>query len=77
VEFTTPMPPNKPKIEAPAPNESSTSDYCRFAQTTLSIPLMEGFDADFDVGVEQVDGTQVLSLFLSLVLIFTIFLQFV
>jgi len=51
------MPPNKPEVDASVPNESSMSDYCRFAQTVLSMPPMEGFDADFDVGVEQVDGS--------------------
>ena len=33
------------------------SDYCRFAQTVLTMPPVEGFDADFDVGVEQVDDS--------------------
>ena len=31
------------------------SDYCRLAQTVLSFPPMEGFEADFDFGVKQVD----------------------
>ena len=33
------------------------SDYCRFAQTVLSMPFVEGFDADFDVGIERVDDS--------------------
>ena len=33
------------------------SDYCRFAQTVLSMPPVEGFDADFDIGVERVDDS--------------------
>ena len=55
MEFAAPMPPNKPDVEAPASNESSMSDYYRFAQTVLSMPPVEGFDADFDEGVERVD----------------------
>ena len=31
------------------------SDYCRFAQAVLSMPPMEEFDVEFDLGVEQVD----------------------
>ena len=57
VEFTTPMPPNMPKVEAHTSNESSMSDYYRFAQAILSLPLMEGFEAVFDLGVEQVDSS--------------------
>jgi len=52
VEFAAPMPPNKPKVEALVSNESSMSDHCRFAQTVLSMPPVEGFNADFDVVVE-------------------------
>ena len=33
------------------------SDYCRFAQAILSLPPMEGLDADFDLGVEQVNSS--------------------
>jgi len=54
VEFALPMPPNTPEVKVPMPNESSISDYCIFAQAVLSMPPMEGFDADFDLGVEQV-----------------------
>lgn len=39
VEFSAPMPPNKPKVEAPVSNDSSMSEYCRFAQVVHSIPL--------------------------------------
>ena len=56
VELAAPMPPNMPKIEAHVSNKSSMSNYCRFAQVVLSLPSMEGFDADFDLGVEQVDS---------------------
>ena len=52
VEFAAPMPPNTPKVEVPVLDESSISDYCRFAQVVLSMPPMEGFDANFDLGVE-------------------------
>ena len=31
VEFSAPMPPNKPEVEAPVSNDSSMSEYCRFA----------------------------------------------
>ena len=55
MEFTTPMPSNKSKVEVPVSNESSMSNYCRFAQIVLSMPLVEGFDADFNVGVERDD----------------------
>ena len=57
MEFTAPMPPNKPEVEALVSNESSMSNYCRFAQIVLSMPPVEGFDADFDVGVERVDDS--------------------
>ena len=57
MEFTAPMPPNKLEVEAPVSNESSISDYCRFAQTILSMLPVEGFDANFDVGVERVDDS--------------------
>jgi len=49
------MPPNTPEIEVPVHNESSMIDYCRFAQAVLSMAHTEGFDADFDLGFEQVD----------------------
>jgi len=38
VEFTAPMPPSIPKVEAHTSNESAMSDYCRFAQAALSLP---------------------------------------
>jgi len=38
VEFATPMSPNMPKVEDHASNESSTSNYCKFAQAILSLP---------------------------------------
>ena len=39
VEFSTPMPPNKPEVEALVSNDSSTSKYYRFAKPILSVPL--------------------------------------
>jgi len=39
VEFAAPMPPNMPKVEVHIYNESSMSDYYRFAQAVLSLPL--------------------------------------
>ena len=41
-----------PEVETYASSESSMSDYCRFAQAVLSLPHMEDFDVDFDLGVE-------------------------
>ena len=57
VEFAAPIPPNMPKVDALASNESSISNYCRFTHAILSLPLMEGFDANFDLGVEQIDSS--------------------
>ena len=57
MEVVVPMPPNLPKVEAHICNASSMGDYCRFVQTVLSLPLVEGFDADFDLGVEQVESS--------------------
>ena len=57
MEFAAHMPLNQLEVEAPAPNASFMSDYCRFAQIVLSMPLMDGSDVDFAVGVEQVDGS--------------------
>ena len=57
VEFATPMPPNKPEVEAPVSNDSSISEYCRFTQVVHFMPSLEDFDADFDVGVEQEAGS--------------------
>jgi len=51
------MPPNQPEIETPTSNDSPLSDYCRFARVVHSMLPLKGFDADFDVGVEQVDGS--------------------
>ena len=48
MEFTAPMAPNMPEVEVPVPNESSMSNYCRFAQAVLSGPPMEVFDGDVD-----------------------------
>ena len=56
MEFAAPIPPNTPEVEVPIPNKSSMSDYYRFAQVALSMPPMEGFDADFDLWVEQVNS---------------------
>jgi len=55
VEFSTPMPPNKLEVEAPISNDSSLSEYCRFARVLHSMPPLEGFDANFDIRVDQVD----------------------
>ena len=57
MEFPVPVPPSMPKVEAHISNESSMSDYCRFVQVVLSLLLMEGLDADFDLGVEQVNSS--------------------
>ena len=57
MELSTPMPPNKLKVEAPVSNDSSISEYCMFAQVVYSMPALEGFDVDFDVGIEQVDDS--------------------
>ena len=57
VGFSTSMPPSKPEVEAPISNDSSISEYCRFAQVVHSMPPLEGFDANFDVRVEQVDDS--------------------
>jgi len=40
VEFAAPMPPSILEVEAHASNESTMSDYCRFAQAVLSLPSM-------------------------------------
>lgn len=55
--FSTSMPPNKPEVEAPVSNDSSISEYYRFAGVVHSMPPLEGFDADFDLGVDQVDDS--------------------
>ena len=39
MEFLAPMPPNMPKVEAHVSNESSMSDYCRFARLFFLSPL--------------------------------------
>ena len=58
VGFTTHMAPNMPKVEAHACNESAISDYYRFAEAILSFAPIEGFDVDFDLGVEQGNSSQ-------------------
>ena len=58
LEFAASMPSNMPKVEAYASNESAMSDYCRFAQAILSLPLIEELYADFDFGVEQGESSQ-------------------
>jgi len=55
VEFAAPIPPNMPKAKVFVANESAMSYYCRLAQAVLFMPLIEGSNADFDLGVEQVD----------------------
>ena len=55
VEFAAPIPPNTPEVEVFVANESAMSYYCRLAQAVLFMPLIEGSNADFDLGVEQVD----------------------
>jgi len=57
VELSTPMPPNKLKVEAPVSNDYSMSEYYRFVQVFHSMPPLEGLGANFDVAVEQVDGS--------------------
>jgi len=52
VEFAAPTLPNMPKVKAHVCNESSMSDYCRFAQAILSLPPIEGLNADLDSGIE-------------------------
>ena len=41
MEFVAPVPPNIPKATTYASNKSTMSDYCRFAQTVLSLPPMK------------------------------------
>jgi len=53
VEFATPIPPNMAKVEARASNEPAMSNYYRFAQVVLSLPLMERIDADFGLRIEK------------------------
>jgi len=50
------MPPNTLEVKVPMPNESSMSNYCRFAQPVLSMPPMKGFNVEFDLGDEQLDS---------------------
>ena len=45
VEFSAPMPPSKPEVEAPVSNDSSISKYCRFAQVVHFMALLDNFDA--------------------------------
>jgi len=58
VEFAALVPPSIPMVEAHASNEYAMSEYCTFAQAVLSLPPMEGFDVDFDLGIEQGDSGQ-------------------
>ena len=58
MEYATPTSPSIPKVEAHAYNESTMSDYCRFAQVVLSLPPMQGVDTNFDLGIEQVNSGQ-------------------
>jgi len=57
VEFSTPMPPNKPEVKAPISNDSLLNEYCWFVRVVLFMPQFEGFDVDFDAEIEQVDGS--------------------
>jgi len=57
IEFSAPMPPSKLEVEAPVSNDSLISECCRFARVVHSVPLLEGFDAEFDVRVKQVNVT--------------------
>ena len=50
--FAAPRLLSMPKVKAHAYNESTVSNYYRFTQTVLSLAPMEGFEADFDLGVE-------------------------
>ena len=50
VAFAAHMPRSIPKVETS--NEFTMSEYCRFAQAVLSLPPIEGFDADFDLEIE-------------------------
>jgi len=56
VEFATSMLPSIPEVETYASNESFMSDYCRFTQLILSLPLMKGVNLDFDLGIEYDDN---------------------
>jgi len=51
------MPSNMPEIEVPISYDSSICEYCRFAQLVHSIHPLECFNVDFDVRLEQVDGS--------------------
>ena len=52
MEFAASMLPSIPKVGAHASYESAVCDYSGFAQPILSLPAMEGFDADFDWRIE-------------------------
>jgi len=58
VKFAAPVSPGIPKVQVHASNESTMSDYCRFARALLSLPPIEGSDAEFDLGVKQGDSSQ-------------------
>jgi len=53
LEFPTPTLPSIPEVYAHACNKSTVTDYCRIAQVILSLPLLQGIDADFDLGIKQ------------------------
>jgi len=55
VELPAPMPSNIPEVKVSLANEIFMNNYYRFAQAFLPMPPMEGFDVDFDLGVEQID----------------------
>ena len=57
-----------PKVEAHISNESSISEYCRFTKAVLSLPPLEGFAEDFDLGIEQVASSPSNGLRVSFVL---------
>ena len=54
VELPAPMPSNIPEVKVSLANEIFMNNYYRFAQAFLPMPPMEGFDVDFDLGVEHV-----------------------
>ena len=49
VKFAAPTPPSIPEVEAYTSNESSMSDYCRFAQVVRSLPPREGVGLDLRI----------------------------
>ena len=55
-EFSAPIPPSIIEERSSAFNECSLSAYCRCAQSLKSLPLIEGIDFDFDLGIEIGSG---------------------